>query len=71
MRTTIDIDPALLAQAQQVSGPATKKQIIEEALRLLIKLRRQHEVDAALGRYDWRGNLAQSRKGRASRGKHA
>jgi Arc/MetJ family transcription regulator len=64
MRTTVDIDPALLAEAQRVSGYATKRQIIEEALRLLIKLRGQREVDAAFGRYRWRGNLARSRKDR-------
>jgi len=64
MRTTIDIDPALLAQAQQLCGQATKKQVIEDALHLWIRVRRQHEVDAAFGRYGWRGNLGQSRKGR-------
>jgi Arc/MetJ family transcription regulator len=66
MRTTIDIDPALLAQALQVSGQATKKQIIESALRLWITLQRQREVDAAFGRYRWSGNLARSRRGRGA-----
>ena len=49
MRTNIDIDDALMAQAQKASGCATKKQTVEEALRLVIKLRRQREVDAAFG----------------------
>ena len=57
MRTNIDIDDALMAQAQKASGCATKKQTVEEALRLMIKLRRQREVDAAFGKYRWRGNL--------------
>jgi Arc/MetJ family transcription regulator len=64
MRTNIDIDDALMAQAQKASGCATKKQTVEEALRLMIKLRRQREVDAAFGKYRWRGNLGRSRKGR-------
>ena len=64
MRTNIDIDDALTAQAQKASGCATKKQTVEEALRLMIKLRRQREVDAAFGKYRWRGNLGRSRKGR-------
>jgi Arc/MetJ family transcription regulator len=64
MRTNIEIDDALMADAQKVSGQATKKQTVEQALRLMIKLRRQQEVDAAFGKYRWRGNLARSRRGR-------
>ena len=66
MRTNIDIDDALMAEAQKASGHATKKQTVEQALRLMIKLQRQQEVDAAYGKYRWRGNLAQSRKGRGT-----
>ncbi|MDP1752244.1 MAG: type II toxin-antitoxin system VapB family antitoxin [Reyranella sp.] len=64
MRTNIDIDDRLMADAQKVSGLATKKQTVEQALRLMVKLRRQQEVDAAFGKYQWRGNLARSRAGR-------
>jgi Arc/MetJ family transcription regulator len=67
MRTNIDIDDTLMAQAQKASGHATKKQTVEEALRLMVKLRRQQEVDSASGKYSWRGNLARSRKGRSAR----
>ena len=35
MRTNIDIDDALMAEAQKVSGQATKKQTVEQALRLI------------------------------------
>jgi Arc/MetJ family transcription regulator len=67
MRTNIDIDDALMAQAQKASGQATKKQTVEQALRLMIKLRRQHEVSEAFGKFRWRGNLVHSRKGRGVR----
>ena len=67
MRTTIDIDDALMAEAQEVSGQATKKQTVEEALRLMIRLRRQQEVGAAFGKYRWRGDLARNRSGRGAR----
>jgi Arc/MetJ family transcription regulator len=67
MRTNIEIDDVLMRQAQKASGHATKKQTVEEALRLMIRMRRQHEVDAAFGRYRWRGNLARSRTGRGAR----
>jgi len=67
MRTNIEIDDALMAEAQKVSGQPTKKQTVEQALRLMVSLRRQQEVGAAFGKYRWRGNLARSRKGRGSR----
>jgi Arc/MetJ family transcription regulator len=67
MRTNIEIDDALMAEAQRASGQATKKSTVEEALRLLIRLRRQQEVDAAFGRYRWQGSLARSRKSREGR----
>ena len=66
MRTNIEIDDALMAEAQKALGHATKKQIVEEALRLMIRLRRQRDVGRAFGKYRWGGNLAQSRKGRMS-----
>jgi Arc/MetJ family transcription regulator len=66
MRTNIDIDDTLMAQAQKASGCATKKQTVEEALRLMIKLKRQRGVDAAFGKYRWRGDLDRSRKGRSA-----
>jgi Arc/MetJ family transcription regulator len=67
MRTNIEIDDALMAEAQKVSGYGTKKQTVEEALRLMVRLRRQGEFRSAFGKYRWRGNLAESRKGRGIR----
>jgi Arc/MetJ family transcription regulator len=66
MRTNIDIDDTLMAQAQKASGHTTKKQTVEEALRLMVSLRRQQDVDSAFGKYRWRGTLARSRKGRGT-----
>jgi Arc/MetJ family transcription regulator len=64
MRTNIDIDDTLMAEAQKVSGQPTKKQTVEEALRLMIRLRQQADVRSAFGKYRWRGNL------RASQSRH-
>jgi len=66
MRTNIEIDDALMAEARKLSGNATKRQTVEEALRLMIRLRRQQDVGAAFGKYRWRGNLARSRSGRGT-----
>lgn len=66
MRTNIEIDDALMAAAQRASGQPTKKQTVEDALRLMIRLRGQRDVGAAFGKYRWRGSLARGRKGRGS-----
>jgi Arc/MetJ family transcription regulator len=66
MRILIDIDDALMAEAQKASGHATKKHAVEHGLRLMIRLRRQREVGAAFGKYRWRGDLARSRRGRGA-----
>jgi Arc/MetJ family transcription regulator len=66
MRTNIDIDDQLMAEAQKASGHTTKKQTVDEALRLLIRMKRQQEVGLAFGKYRWRGSLARSRKGRGT-----
>jgi Arc/MetJ family transcription regulator len=66
MRTNIEIDDSLMKEAQKASGQSTKKKTVEEALRLMIKLRRQRDVRAAFGKYSWRGDLARSRKGRGT-----
>ena len=57
MRTNIDIDDALLAQAQRASGHTTKKATVEEALRLLVRIDRQQELRAMRGRAAWDGDL--------------
>jgi len=64
MRTNIEINDTLMAEAQKVCGHATKRQTVEQALRLMIRLRQQQDVALAFGKYRWRGNLGRSRKGR-------
>jgi Arc/MetJ family transcription regulator len=66
MRINIEIDEALMTEAQKASGHSSKKQTVEHALRLVIKLRRQRDVDLAFGKYQWHGNLARSRKRRGA-----
>jgi Arc/MetJ family transcription regulator len=60
MRTSIEIDDELMAEAQRLSGLRSKKETVEEALRLMVRLANQREVDAAFGRYRW--SLGQRRR---------
>jgi Arc/MetJ family transcription regulator len=54
MRITIEIDDAVIAEAQKASGQSTKKRTIEQALLLMVRLYRQKEVDLAFGKYPTR-----------------
>ena len=44
MRTNIEIDDVLMEQAQKASGNRNKKQTVEQALRLMVRLRGQQDV---------------------------
>lgn len=62
MRTNIEIDDQLLADAQSLSGSSTKKQTVERALRLMVELGRQSEVRRLRGRLSWEGDLEEMRR---------
>ena len=66
MRTNIEIDDTLMAEALAVSGLATKRAVVEAGLRLLVKLRRQAEVKQLFGKVPWEGDLDESRLGRSA-----
>jgi len=48
MRTNIEIDDGLIAEAMARGGHPTKKAAVEEGLRLLVRLARQREAAEAL-----------------------
>jgi Arc/MetJ family transcription regulator len=66
MRTNIEIDDALMEQARAATGLPTKKQVVEEGLRLLVRLKRQEAILALGGRVAWEGDLDASRAGRGA-----
>jgi Arc/MetJ family transcription regulator len=66
MRTNIEIDDELLAQAMTAAGLSTKRATVEEGLRLLVRLRKQAEAVAELKGLGWEGDLDEMRHGRPS-----
>ncbi len=64
MRTNIEIDDKLMQQAMLASGARTKKETVEAALQLLVKLRAQESVRDLRGTMQWEGNLEESRRSR-------
>ena len=61
MRTNIVIDDALMDQAISVSGFKTKKETVEEALKLLIHVKKQSNIRKFRGKLNWKGNLDKMR----------
>ena len=53
MRTNIVIDDKLLDEAFEVSDARTKKDLIHEALRTLIKLRKRKDLTELAGKIDF------------------
>jgi Arc/MetJ family transcription regulator len=65
MRTNIDIDDRLIAQAMRRSGARTKKAAVEAGLRLLAQTHAQSSIRRLRGKVEWEGDLSQSRTGRS------
>lgn len=64
MRTNIDIDDTLIEEARRVTGLASKKAIVEAALKEMIHRAREREALEYFGKLPWEGDLDESRKGR-------
>jgi len=65
MRTNIVLDDKLIERAQKLTGIKTKREVVHEALRLLILLNEQGEVRSLRGKLPWDGNLDTQRLSRA------
>jgi Arc/MetJ family transcription regulator len=65
MRTTINIDDALMCRALRATGLSSKKAVVEEGLRLIVKLHRQKAILRLAGKIAWEGDLNTSRRARS------
>ena len=57
MRTNIDIDDELIGKAMSLSGLTTKRETVEEALRLLVRLKSQEAIRSYRSKILWEGDL--------------
>ena len=64
MRTNIVIDNSLMRQAMKATGLLTKRAVVEEGLRLLIKVKGQEGIRRLRGKVAWDGDLKTLREGR-------
>ncbi len=53
MRTNIDIDDDLIAEAQQLTGIRTKRGVVDEALRALIAEKRRRPLSELVGKVEF------------------
>jgi Arc/MetJ family transcription regulator len=67
MRTNIEIDDKLIAQAIKLTGLPTKRAVVEEGLRLLVRVRKQAQALKALRGLGWEGDLDEMRRDRPLR----
>ena len=61
MRTNIIIDDELMEKAISLSDNKTKKAIVEEALLLLVRFKKQLQIRELRGKLSWEGNIEQMR----------
>jgi Arc/MetJ family transcription regulator len=64
MRTNVEIDDKLMSQAMALTGKLTKKAVVEDALRLVVQLKRQEAGLRKLWGIGWEGNLDEMRSTR-------
>ena len=64
-RTNVVLDYDLVAEARELTGITTIRQMIDHALRELVRHKRQREILALRGRVDWEGDLDEMRSGRS------
>ena len=62
VRTNIVIDDELMTKALEASGAATKREVVELGLRMLIKMKNQEKIRKYRGKLNWDGDLAEQRR---------
>ena len=62
MRTNIEIDDKLMKEAMRRAKTRTKRETVEEGLRILIRLNRQEGIRRFKGKVKWEGNLDRMRR---------
>ena len=62
MRTNIAIDDELMSAALEATGARTKREVVEDGLRLLVRLSRQAKARELFGTVNWIGDLDEMRR---------
>ena len=57
MRTNIEIDDQLMQQALRLTELKTKRAVVEAALQMLVRVKRQEGILKRAGKVHWDGNI--------------
>jgi Arc/MetJ family transcription regulator len=63
-RTNVVLDEKIVAQAKKATGIKITRQLVDHALRELVRRRRQKEILRLRGSVQWEGDLTSWRRGR-------
>lgn len=61
MRTNIEIDDRLMRDTLKITGLSTKREVVELALKELLRLRQQVDLKKLRGKFHWEGDLEKMR----------
>ncbi|HLR77395.1 MAG TPA: type II toxin-antitoxin system VapB family antitoxin [Balneolaceae bacterium] len=61
MRTNVVIDDDLMEEALQTSHLKTKRDAVEEGLKLVVQRKKQEKIKKLQGKLHWRGDLEDMR----------
>ena len=61
MRTNIEIDDKLMKDTLKATGLKTKREVVDFALREVLRLKKQTELKKLRGKFHWEGDLEQMR----------
>ena len=61
MRTNVVIDDDLMDEAMKVSQLKSKKDAVEEGLKLLVQRKKQENIKDLRGKLHWKGDLEEMR----------
>jgi Arc/MetJ family transcription regulator len=64
MRTNIVIDDQLMRETLRATGLKTKREAVDQALRTLLRLKRQAGIRRLRGKLNWEGDLHAMRSDR-------
>ena len=62
MRTNIDLEDELVAEALKLTGSKTKKEVVTKGLRILVSLAKQEQLRSLRGKLSWTGSLKALRR---------
>jgi Arc/MetJ family transcription regulator len=61
-RTNIVLDEELVAEAKEATGIKTTRELVDHALRELLRHKDQRQILKLLGKVEWEGDLAEMRR---------